>query len=159
MAPVEATLHALAHAADFGGRTARADYWWVVLVWTLVYATVAGLSHVTRRRGDWPVQLYVLATFIPMLALTVRRLHDTGLSGWWVIGDFAVIGLALIWGIAAPILSKRGVPGPARLGERWGPAVTLGLILTGCIALVWQTLLPGDTATNRFGPPATGAAA
>lgn len=57
--------------------------------------------------------LYALATFIPNLAVTVRRLHDQDKSGWWIL-----IGLVpLIGGIWLLILYFiDGTPGPNRFG-------------------------------------------
>ena len=50
--------------------------------------------------GDYPIVLYGLGTLIPSLAVSIRRLHDIGRSGWWLLINLApVVGwiLTLIW--------------------------------------------------------------
>ena len=66
------------------------------------------------------VAIYWLATIIPSLAVTVRRLHDRGMSGWWYLG-FVVISMIQLVGIVASIaflviMLLPGTPGP----NRWG---------------------------------------
>lgn len=55
--------------ADFTGRARRSEYWWFYLFAQLVSSFTCGIGG--------------LVCFIPMMAVTVRRLHDTGRSGWW----------------------------------------------------------------------------
>ena len=55
--------------ADFTGRARRSEYWWFYLFAQLVGSVTCGIGS--------------LVCFIPMMAVTVRRLHDTGRSGWW----------------------------------------------------------------------------
>ena len=57
--------------ADFGGRATRAEYWW----WVLLVVLVGWVPLIGT--------LFTLVTFIPSLAVTSRRLHDVGRSGWW----------------------------------------------------------------------------
>ncbi|QCO98625.1 DUF805 domain-containing protein [Arthrobacter sp. 24S4-2] len=86
----------------FSGRASRSEYWWWVLVSAAVgivlqiIATVAGGAGATTTASGTvpgpaalPVVILLiawgLATFIPSLALTVRRLHDGNFSGWLVL--------------------------------------------------------------------------
>lgn len=76
--------------AEFNGRSRREEYWMFVLfnflfaIIAIVLDNVFGLAM--RNIGYGPIYiLYALATLIPGLALTVRRLHDTGKSGWMVL--------------------------------------------------------------------------
>lgn len=86
----------------FTGRASRSEYWWWVLVSASigivlqVIATVAGGAGATTTASGsvsgpayFPVLILLivwgLATFIPSLALTVRRLHDGNFSGWLVL--------------------------------------------------------------------------
>ncbi|GAA5513385.1 inner membrane protein YhaH [Deinococcus carri] len=58
--------------------------------------------------------LYGLALFLPSLAVTIRRLHDTGRSGWWVLISL----IPLIGGLVLFIfLVLDSQPGP----NKWGP--------------------------------------
>ncbi len=77
--------------AVFGGRARRAEYWMFVLINMLV---LMGLGVVDFLLGTAILHdLYCFAVFLPGLAVGVRRLHDTGHSGWWLlIGIIPIIG-------------------------------------------------------------------
>lgn len=71
--------------ADFKGRAQRAEYWYFVLFNSLISFAINffGFFGIDSKIVLGLAILYVLATFIPSLAVLVRRLHDTGHSGWW----------------------------------------------------------------------------
>lgn len=81
----------------FSGRASRSEYWWVALFNTLVALVavavmgIGGAFNLEPNSTEMPpgvvpgvllLIVYGLATFIPNLALTVRRLHDGYFSGW-----------------------------------------------------------------------------
>jgi uncharacterized membrane protein YhaH (DUF805 family) len=69
------------HYADFEGRARRTEYWMFFLVNLIVSI---GVTLVGRAIGFHALSaLYGLALLLPGLAVGVRRLHDTGRSGWW----------------------------------------------------------------------------
>ncbi|HWX67365.1 MAG TPA: DUF805 domain-containing protein [Rhodanobacter sp.] len=69
------------HYADFEGRARRTEYWMFFLV-NLLISIVVGL--IGRAIGFHALStLYSLAVLVPGIAVGVRRLHDTGRSGWW----------------------------------------------------------------------------
>lgn len=82
---------------NFSGRSRRAHYWWVVLIQSVI-SVVAVILQTMLGMGDSAASvalviggiysLYNLATVLPMLSLGVRRLHDTGRSGWWYLINF-----------------------------------------------------------------------
>lgn len=73
------------HYADFKTRSCRSEYWYVFLFNTIVALVIGFVLP--------PVaSIWLLATLIPGLALAVRRLHDVGKSGWWLL--FGLIPLA-----------------------------------------------------------------
>jgi len=82
--------------ADFSGRARRKEYWMFTLFWILILwaiAILASIISVVSGSEDsslflFAIGAYVLATIIPILAVTVRRLHDVGLSGLWVLLAF-----------------------------------------------------------------------
>ncbi len=109
--------------ATFRGRASRSEFWWPMLVIVLFPIVVQVLNGFAT--GDWRpidtrvvqdlpdviVLVFSLATLLPMLAVTWRRLHDTNRSGIW----FFLIFLPLIGWIALVImLSIRGERGGAR---------------------------------------------
>ena len=84
--------------ADFTGRATRSEYWYFVLFYLLLSA---GLMFVDALLGWFNSELgigvlsgiYTLALMIPSLSVTVRRLHDTGRSAWWLLlGLVPIIG-------------------------------------------------------------------
>lgn len=82
-------LKVLKQYADFSGRARRREYWMFVL-YNLIFAIAAmiidNLSGLVIDGLFYGVFyfIYILAVLIPGLAVTVRRLHDTGKSGWMV---------------------------------------------------------------------------
>ncbi len=83
-------LKALQNYVTFSGRAQRAEYWFFVLFNLLI---TFGLGMIDGVIGTFdPVSgsgllssLYTLAVLLPGLAVSVRRLHDTGRSGWWIL--------------------------------------------------------------------------
>ena len=79
--------------ATFTGKTNRKDFWLTVLgVFLLSIVVGFVLGFVGGLLGDSAknifaiiLWLYELALIIPCLAIEVRRLHDTGRSGWWIL--------------------------------------------------------------------------
>ncbi len=90
--------------ATFSGRARRSEYWWwylfVIIVGTIanIIDRAAGLTYgdVTYA-GGWIASIVGLVFLIPNLAVAVRRLHDTGRTGWWLlIGLIPVIGWIIL---------------------------------------------------------------
>ena len=83
-------LYCLQHYADFTGRARRSEYWYFVL-FNFIVSILIGLSlGVIAGLLNVPALVYLaylwsLAVFIPSLAVSVRRLHDIGRSGWWLL--------------------------------------------------------------------------
>lgn len=83
-------LMAWQRCLQFTGRSRRTEYWMFVLINILVAIAIAlmdlmlGTVDEQTQTGTFST-LYSLVVFLPTLALTVRRLHDTGRSGWWVL--------------------------------------------------------------------------
>lgn len=67
--------------ATFSGRSRRSEYWWFQLFNLIVYIGLSFLSVII----PFLIFIWYLATLVPGLALTVRRLHDTGRSGWFIL--------------------------------------------------------------------------
>jgi uncharacterized membrane protein YhaH (DUF805 family) len=88
--------------AVFSGRAQRAEYWYFFLFYMIIYI---GLSIVEGVTGLYFAEpnigllsgIFALGTFIPSLSVGVRRLHDTGRSGWWLlIGLIPIIGVIVL---------------------------------------------------------------
>lgn len=71
------------HYADFEGVTGRRAFWMFALFNFLIYL---GLTIVLSIIHLYPLAgLYSLALLLPNLSIGVRRLHDIGKSGWWLL--------------------------------------------------------------------------
>ena len=86
--------------AVFSGRARRKEYWMFSLIHVLFLIAalvVDGLIGTSKGMGIGLIYtLYSLAVALPSLAVAVRRLHDTGKSGWFIlIGIIPIIGA--IW--------------------------------------------------------------
>jgi uncharacterized membrane protein YhaH (DUF805 family) len=110
-------LECLKKYAVFSGRAQRAEYWYFSLFYTLI---LIGLAIVDIATGLFSLELgigvlsgiFALIMTMPILAVSVRRLHDTGRSGWWLL--IALIPLA---GIVLLIFTVQdGTPGENKYG-------------------------------------------
>ena len=82
--------------AVFSGRATRSEFWLFNLINSLVVFPLGVLGTAV----GWIVFVelsFILAIMIPSLAVTVRRLHDTGRSGWWYFVNFIpLIGFIIL---------------------------------------------------------------
>lgn len=104
----------LENYANFEGRARRAEFWWMVLaniIIGIVFNILIAISSVF-----WVLDIiYILAVFIPYLAVGVRRLHDTNKSGWWLL-----IGLIPL--VGAIVLIVFFATEGTRETNQWGPS-------------------------------------
>ena len=128
--------------AEFSGRSRRMEFWSFGLFNLIVYAIIGGimlgtgasLATLSQNSAD-PVAaitgvffsgfgvlfgLYWLATIIPTIAVTVRRLHDRDMSGWWYLGVIVLSFIPLVGFLVSiaflVIIFLPGTPGPNRFG-------------------------------------------
>jgi uncharacterized membrane protein YhaH (DUF805 family) len=76
--------------AEFSGRARRKEYWMFVLfnvIISIVIGIIDKILGTTYGSAGTGVlgTIYSLAVLLPSLAVGVRRLHDTGRSGWWIL--------------------------------------------------------------------------
>ncbi|WP_061963268.1 DUF805 domain-containing protein [Demequina aurantiaca] len=111
-------MKALTQYADFHSRARRREFWWFVLIqWFVIGFLVAmfavmavqsgALDGTTLDVGEIGVSGWIfyiaalvvsLGLVVPYLAVTVRRMHDSGRSGWWAI--FLLFLPIVVWIIA-----------------------------------------------------------
>ena len=91
--------------ADFAGRSHRAEYWLFMLFNVLVAVAIQVVALVANVPEIGLIGLvYGAVALLPGLAVFIRRLHDTGRSGWWMlIGLVPLIGaIALLVFLVQP---------------------------------------------------------
>lgn len=95
-------LAVLKKYADFEGRARRKEYWMFILFNILISFVIGILGAIIGETGGLITVslsgLYSLFIFIPSIAVTVRRLHDTNRTGWWILIWFIpVIGWVILF--------------------------------------------------------------
>ena len=123
-----AVRHVLGNFATFRGRTSRETFWWWVgfvillmvvtrLIDAALIVPMLGFERWDAEAGQPLSFLVSLVLLLPNLAVSVRRLHDIGRTGWWVlIGLVPIIGfLVLLYFFVQPsdAANEHGEPGEA----------------------------------------------
>jgi uncharacterized membrane protein YhaH (DUF805 family) len=90
---------------NFKGRARRSEYWFIqlFLVVTNLVAAVVDLAlmngdvdrFIANGGGGIVGLIWIFATIVPAVAVLVRRLHDTGRSGWWALIGFVPVAGAI----------------------------------------------------------------
>lgn len=135
----------------FKGRASRSEYWWFVLFVTLA-GFAGGFAEASMGQDGAAISAVIsIATFLPSVSVTVRRLHDTNRSGWWFglyilmsfLGGFVIAFLAISSGIRDPdaIFASMGM-----LTMLWA----IVMLVWGIMLFVFM-LLRGTYGENRFG--------
>ena len=112
MNPIQSILSGFRNYANFDGRASRSEYWWFYgfFVALLLAIFVASVTWNPALFTLWGV--YIAAMALPLLAVTVRRLHDVDRPGNW-----AVLALIPFAGVRLTrMLVQPGTPGPNRYG-------------------------------------------
>ena len=93
----------LKNYAVFSGRSSRGAYWWAGLGIGLISIAISIVDMVlfsgavAAMNGTGPLAIvFSLATLIPNLAVAIRRLHDVGRSGWWLLIMFTIVGILVL---------------------------------------------------------------
>lgn len=71
--------------AVFSGRSRRKEYWMFVLFNMIIGFILGFIGAMAGGNEDMLGNIYSLAIFIPYIAVGVRRMHDTGKSGWFLL--------------------------------------------------------------------------
>lgn len=160
--------------AVFKGRASRGEFWWWVLCNIIIVFAISLLfgllgaiaghsaSYATLRISRVVTGLWSLATLVPNLALSVRRMHDTNKSGWSVAVCYGVLLVGYILTIAGTTMTDIGAVNAIYSGDTSTAAT--GAILTiigslvliaGCIVYIVFMARRSDPAGVRFDDPST----
>lgn len=165
-----------ANMFNYSGRARRAEYWWFFLFimimsllvqgaafywvfthpqFSVAFRSEAAMQTVLKQYEDemtrWSLYYFLgslILYWLPQLAVTVRRLHDTGRSGWWMFKPFllSVLGMIVVAVLAGFTGAATGEPSPALM------LMAMTLPLAASIWYVVVLCLPGTHGNNRFGP-------
>lgn len=84
-------LDVLKKYAVFSGRARRKEYWMFVLFSSIIYVALLGIGFAIDM--VWLPVVFELAILLPTWGVAVRRLHDTGRTGWWLLfGIIPIVG-------------------------------------------------------------------
>ena len=134
MTPVEAVRTCLFRKYfDFRGRAPRPEYWWFFLFSVLV-------ERLANQFDIRVVSILLSAgLFLPSMAVAVRRLHDTGRSGWWLL----LWAPGRVFALLADYLEWAG----------WiANLILLVVVSIPGLVFLWFMVQKGDAWENRYGP-------
>jgi uncharacterized membrane protein YhaH (DUF805 family) len=93
---------------QFSGRASRKEYWTFTLINTAIYLTLV-ITTAVLNGGDpssplgfivqWAYFIFYIASLVPGLAVTTRRLHDTNRSAWWLLVGLVCGIFLLVFGL------------------------------------------------------------
>jgi uncharacterized membrane protein YhaH (DUF805 family) len=155
----------------FSGRARRPEYWWFflfIILGSVIASFIDGAIFGIGTPQEPPTQvvspLFSLATFLPMLAVGWRRMHDTGKPGWYLLIPLlvTVAGMValMVGAISLGQLDIAGVTEETLAAEATGPGLA-GLAIFGVVQIVlailvlWWLTRPTQPGPNAYGeePP------
>ena len=116
---VQAYLKMLANFSDFKGRTDRKSFWLAVLCQIIISAILGFVLGLLGKFGAILLWIISLVLCVPMLAMAVRRLHDTNKSGLFLLLSLTVLGnivLIVFWALEGNPDSNQYGPNPKYMG-------------------------------------------
>lgn len=143
---MEWALLPLKKYSDFTGRSRRKEFWMFMLLMIVVSVVATTIDAMLGMSGlvlgvYGPLSLVVVVALLtPQLSVSVRRLHDTNRSGWWVLLGFMPAVTMLLSGLTG-------------IGS-------LNLLSLVALVLIYFFVLEGTRGPNQYGPdPKEGEAA
>lgn len=139
-------LAVLKKYAVFSGRAQRKEYW---MFYLFNFLFMLGLSAVDKligmslngRRVDLLSAIYSLAVLVPLLAVAVRRFHDIGKNGGWVLFYFCAI---FSCSIAASLL--------VAFNHLWTMLLSVLLLFAFSLSFILFLARDGQPGENKYGP-------
>jgi len=130
--------------ANFNGRARRSEYWYFTLFNIIFTSILKILDGLLFNDIEIIGSIYGLAVFIPGLAVSVRRFHDIGKSGWQLLIAYALVILFAVIAVLGKLLFHFD-----------SSTILLPLILLILVIAIWLLVMfctEGDSFTNKYGP-------
>jgi len=146
MNPIDAVGSAFSQYANFNGRARRSEYWW--------FAAFVFICELCLILLPILFLIFVLAIFVPSLAVSVRRLHDINRSGWWLLISFIpLVGLVLFVFMLLPSekMTNEYGPNPDTNSRQPEPASGIKAIFNVESGLSGSSFLPIAQKTVTLG--------
>lgn len=122
--PVQWAIRPITKMFESAGRAPRAEYWWFFLMYIVIYLFAMFIDEefsLGDPIGSFGVvtTIWALACLLPQIMVGIRRLHDTGKSGWWLlISIVPLVGIIVLF-----FMAQRGDEGPNEYGpDPYGPS-------------------------------------
>ena len=158
----EAIKSCLRQYVGFSGRATRAEYWWWVLgtvVATILLSILDGIIFGFGIDGPSVFQpIFGLAILLPGLAVTARRLHDIGRTGWWqllwwAIGFLGAIPFVVMLVVALVSGFSGDLNWPAVIAQALvGLLISLAIWIGLAVWQIWWLATQGQAGPNQHGP-------
>lgn len=140
--------------ANFKGRARRSEYWYFTLaniIISFIAMIIDEILHLKIGSSNSGVvnSLYGLIMFVPSLAVSVRRLHDIGKSGWLLLIAYAIM---IIGVVALVATSMSAIMGGGDM-PTFGASFIIGILMILGVA-IWILILfckEGDQGANKYG--------
>lgn len=163
----ESVRAVLSRYATFTGRARRAEYWWFYLFTILVGIAASVVDALLDAAvGNQPGVvglLAALALLLPTIAVTARRLHDTGRSAWWMLLPVVPALVAVTSAVAmffalfdspGGTVTETYVPDAPESAALWAVLAMASGVLAfgGWVTLVVFMCLDSRPGPNKYGP-------
>lgn len=124
---------------SFSGRATRSEYWWFVLFACLTEIVFWLLAR-KADLSEYGFRIFgifaVIFLYLPTIGLGIRRLHDIGLSGWWISIKLIPYLIILLGYVIEPILSWKFITIPLGIGHN----------------ILFLLFVTGSDGKNKYGP-------
>lgn len=159
---------------NFSGRASRREYWGALLFFMLILFVLflvcfwvgfnltiqsikPGETNALLRLFQFlmyftPLLLFALVSTLPYLGLLVRRLHDRGMSGKWVLAQYVLCILISAWSFVSTSIQQGLEPRSTAYFVFLTVSQLPNLLYLGFVVYLFvQTLMDGEPGTNKYG--------
>jgi uncharacterized membrane protein YhaH (DUF805 family) len=159
-------IEVLKKYAVFSGRARRKEYWFFLLFYTIISYALSFIDYLIGSYSTYNIGIisiiYSIAFFIPTIAVTIRRLHDTDRSGWWLIGSLLLIPLIMIplYLVFGHLSINPFSPDQVTINQPLtepNTAILIWIGITALVVFVYYTVilvfmcLPSTVGMNKYG--------